>query len=321
MRFKFMAALAALILSTGAMALDRTNWTADLDAAKEQAKKDKKDVFVLFSGTDWQDESNVIAKELLDQKEFLDFAKKTYVLVLIDFPKTQGMTEAQKAIAAKSIALSNTYRNKSMPAIIIMKPNGEAFVYLQGYDGMTVHDFVTALGKDVPLAQMSYNQEVAAADKAKGLDRAKHLNEALGCVAKFGIFVTGAEFGYEKMIDEIIALDKDNEAHLKAEWSTFRQLKFIDDALRTRDWMTAHKLADKVIADFPGETELVQKMYAVKSFSYRNQGDEKKGMEYLKKIVELNPKNDIGIEAAQAIEMLENQGKAPLILDDQDEKK
>lgn len=317
MRLKLMAAFAALLFSACAMALDRTNWNPDLEAAKAQAKKDGKDVFVFFSGTDWNGASDNIAKDLLDQKDFLDFAKKNYVLALIDFPEQKNMTPEKEATAKKSIDISKSFRNAAMPAIIIMKATGEAYVYLQGYEKMALADFISALEKQAGITKLMYDQEMALADKSVGLERAKHLNAALAGLVQLGVFMTGANFGHDKTINEIIALDKDNELHMKSDWVTYQALSGIDDAAKSRDWAKTHKLVDGILAQFPKELNIVQKMYAIKSYAYRQAGDAKNGLECLKKCAETDPESELGQQAAAAIEQLTpKEDKAQPLMED-----
>jgi thioredoxin-related protein len=302
MRLKLMAIVTALLFATGAMALDETNWSTDLDAAKAQAKKEDKDVLILFAGTDWSEGTIKIAEDILDKKEFLDFAKKSYVLVLVDFPKKQ-MGAVQ---SAKNEALAKQYRNGGYPTVLLMEANGDVFACLRGYDPMTIGEYLECLA-ECSVMKILHDHEMTLANASVGAERAAHLNAALTALGSAGVFTNGSMFGYDKVITEIIALDPKNELHLKSTWECYSLMATLEDNIKAKDWAGAHKSIDDLVAKYPEEKALLQRMYAVKSFVYRNAGDPTKMVEYMQKCADADPTTELGQRAGLAVQQFKAQ--------------
>ncbi len=62
-------------------------WYTDLAEAHEAAEKEKKPIFGFFTGSDWCGWCHKLQREVFAKQEFIDWAKKTVVLMEIDFPK------------------------------------------------------------------------------------------------------------------------------------------------------------------------------------------------------------------------------------------
>jgi len=65
-------------------------WETSIETAYAKAKKNKKKVFVLFTGSDWCYWCKKLDGEVLSQKAFLDYASKEFVLLKLDFPRSGG---------------------------------------------------------------------------------------------------------------------------------------------------------------------------------------------------------------------------------------
>ena len=51
-------------------------WDDDFEAAKARAAKEKKDVFVYFSGSDWCGWCLLVKRDVLDKDAFADYAAR-----------------------------------------------------------------------------------------------------------------------------------------------------------------------------------------------------------------------------------------------------
>lgn len=77
----FIAVLTAafLLVSCGA-----PKWYSDFDSAKEAAKKQKKDIYLLFSGDDWAETSKPFKEKIVLTKDFSDeFGKNMFLRIWI----------------------------------------------------------------------------------------------------------------------------------------------------------------------------------------------------------------------------------------------
>ena len=62
-------------------------WYTDLAEAHEAAEKGGKPIFGFFTGSDWCGWCHKLQREVFAKQEFIDWAKKTVILMEIDFPK------------------------------------------------------------------------------------------------------------------------------------------------------------------------------------------------------------------------------------------
>lgn len=144
MKKVFSALLLCVMMFAGSSLLAQgTQWYIDFDEAVAVAKKSNKILFVDFTGSDWCGWCIRLKKEVLDKKEFLDYAAKNLILVEVDFPQnkwqTPKMKQANQALAAK-------YGVQGYPTIVLMKPDGSV-IAKTGYRRGGAAAYVTYLQK------------------------------------------------------------------------------------------------------------------------------------------------------------------------------
>ncbi len=98
------------------------NWNGNLEKAVEQAKKENKTVLVNFTGSDWCIWCKRLSSEVFQQKEFEEYAKKSLVLVMLDFPKDIEQTQATKEYNNK---LAQKYGIQGFPTILLINGQGK----------------------------------------------------------------------------------------------------------------------------------------------------------------------------------------------------
>jgi len=101
---------------------DDLNWNGNLEKAIEQAKKENKAVLVNFTGSDWCIWCKRLSAEVFDQKEFEEYAEKSLVLVMLDFPKDIAQTQEIKEYNNK---LAQKYGIQGFPTILLINGNGQ----------------------------------------------------------------------------------------------------------------------------------------------------------------------------------------------------
>ena len=119
----YLAALtvgASALVST-AFSAELEGWSSDLDKALAQAKKEKKQVLVEFTGSDWCPPCIAMRKNVFSKKEFVEAASKDYVLVELDYPK------GDEALKKKNDPLAKKYKIEGFPTVILMDPEGKEF--------------------------------------------------------------------------------------------------------------------------------------------------------------------------------------------------
>ena len=90
-------------------------FTDDFAAAKVEAKKANKKMFVVFSGSDWCSWCQKLEKDYLAKPEFVEAARKDFVLVFIDSPRDKSVLSD---VAQKNNAdLLKRYKVRGFPTV------------------------------------------------------------------------------------------------------------------------------------------------------------------------------------------------------------
>jgi thioredoxin-related protein len=106
------------------------NWLTDLPKAEAQAKSENKLVIMDFTGSDWCPWCIKLDKDTLTQPEFVDYANKNLVPVLVDFPNQKPQSDDLKAANA---ALAKKYDVDGYPTLVVVKPDGSVVWKQVGY--------------------------------------------------------------------------------------------------------------------------------------------------------------------------------------------
>jgi thioredoxin-related protein len=198
-----------------APAVASEGWIADFDEAVKIAKAEKKDLFVDFTGSDWCGWCKKLDGEVFSHEEFLTAAKKSFVLVALDFPRDEAV-KAKVPNPKRNEELQKKYGIEGFPTLLLMTAEGEVFGQM-GYMAGGPAAFVPAMdelvktGKkelsDAKLLVDAFSKaegdaKLAAWDKlAEGLESAKEGSVA----AKL----------YVDSIRAAMEFDKDNKAGRK----------------------------------------------------------------------------------------------------------
>jgi hypothetical protein len=98
----------------------------DYDKAVETARQEGKDLLVDFTGSDWCVWCRKLDAEVFAHQEFLDAAKKNFVLVLLDFPHAPEAV-AQVPNAARNKELQAKHRVQRFPTVLLLTADGDAY--------------------------------------------------------------------------------------------------------------------------------------------------------------------------------------------------
>jgi protein disulfide-isomerase len=120
-----LTALAA-IFATASLTLASELWTRDMEAAKTRAKAEEKPIFLYFTGSDWCGWCKKMEKEILTQKEFLDYAKENLILVELDYPRSpENKAKQSEAEREQNKALDKKFKIEGYPTIYLVDAEGE----------------------------------------------------------------------------------------------------------------------------------------------------------------------------------------------------
>ncbi|MBZ0151556.1 MAG: thioredoxin family protein [Planctomycetes bacterium] len=213
-----------LLLQDSLVAQENTEkevWIQDFAKAKAQAKAEKKDLLIDFTGSDWCIWCKRLDKEVFAQAQFQSAAPKDFILVKLDFPQDESLVTAE--IKAQNTKLQEQYSIQGFPTVLLTDCDG--VVYAQtGYEQGGAEPYVAKLAEWKKQGAVFQAAMLRAADK-KGAERAKALDEALSALD--GEVVDN--FHFERM-QEIVAADADGKLELKAKY-TARVEKILESRL------------------------------------------------------------------------------------------
>jgi thioredoxin-related protein len=185
-------------------------WIVDFDDAKATAAKAGKDILMEFTGSDWCPPCMALKREVFDQEVFQAEAPKHFVLLKLDSPRdTSKQTEKE---IEQNKTLNEQFKVEGFPTIILADAAGKPYAKMVGYGRTKAEEYTKNLVEKTA-ARKKRDDFLAQAKDAKGLDRAKLLAEAIS-----GIDDDLALETYRDTVDEIVKLDAENKAGLKAKY-------------------------------------------------------------------------------------------------------
>src|SRR5262249_37331956 len=101
------------------------NWLQDFEQAKLQAAEEKKDILILFDGSDWCGYSMRLAFDALLKPDFKQ-ATQNFVLVFIDFPRNPlGILKVQNP--ARNQRLMEEFGIQGFPTMVLTDSKGQPY--------------------------------------------------------------------------------------------------------------------------------------------------------------------------------------------------
>ena len=105
-----------------AASADVFKWETDFEVAKKRAKDENKEILADFTGSDWCGWCIKLKKEVFDQPEFQEYAKKHLVMLELDFPHGKKLPAKEKEQNDK---LSEEFKVEGFPTILLMNSKGK----------------------------------------------------------------------------------------------------------------------------------------------------------------------------------------------------
>ncbi|MCC6124268.1 MAG: thioredoxin family protein [Pirellulales bacterium] len=233
--------LIGLSVFTGAARAEDLAWQTDFEAAKAQAKAEKKMMLVDFTGSDWCGFCIKLRDEVFEKEPFKNDLSKQFVLVELDFPREKKLPEELKAQNAK---LKTELKVSGFPTICLMDGEGQLIAKFVGYGPGTAVKYLARMA-DVPKVWESVLKMKAELANAQGLDRAKLLDQLVDAYEKK---LSNPIDELETWGKEIIALDADNQGGLKNKYECRAIVAEAEELGKTRKFAEAVAALDKALA-------------------------------------------------------------------------
>lgn len=202
--FLLSAAMLATWLTTPELRAQSV-FSNDLDAARQQAKMEHKDVFVDFTGSDWCGFCLKLDKEVFETPEFKSGAPAHFVSVQLDFPQKIKLSPE---VTAKNKAWKSELGSRSFPDALLLDENGRVYART-GYRPGGPAAYLEHL-ESLRQRRIQRDSAFTAANNATGIERAKHLDVAISALRNEELVM---EY-YSDTVKEIRTLDPDNKAGL-----------------------------------------------------------------------------------------------------------
>ncbi len=230
-------------------------WHDDIEHALAIAKEEKKDLLLLYTGSDWCPPCKKLHDEVFSHNEFVDEAQQNFVLVEFDFPKNK---ELPQAIVQQNRTWAEKYGITGYPTVILIDDQQRPY----GISGYRAGGFQNYLGILGELHQKRIRRDEAF-EKAKtltGKERAEMLDRAISEMDS-----DIAELYYDDIIKEIVEIDKEDVSGLRTKWnaskdSELRKIIMTDIVVvsRLENPKTAIQFIDEVLEEikFPAAQRL-----------------------------------------------------------------
>ena len=98
------------------------NWQNDMTQAAELAKKEKKPILILFTGSDWCPPCMKMAKETWSNEQVIGYVNKHFVPLLVDMPRRKLLTPEE---AKRNQQLAGKYKLQYVPTIVVADAEGK----------------------------------------------------------------------------------------------------------------------------------------------------------------------------------------------------
>lgn len=113
-------------------------WDTNLKVSLEKGKESKKNILLLFTGSDWCPPCKMLESKIFRSEIFKDYASKNLELLVIDFPKYTKISEEQSAY---NESLSDKFRIEGFPTMVFLDPNENELTRM-GYMGDDAEQFI-----------------------------------------------------------------------------------------------------------------------------------------------------------------------------------
>jgi len=130
-----------LIFCCFALALSAADakWHYDLSEAKALAKKEKKLVFIDFTGSDWCGWCMKLRREVFATPEFNGYARSNLVLLEIDLPHGKPLSPEQ---LTANMRVQEQYAVEGFPTLIVLNNEGQEIWRLPSYADAKPADWI-----------------------------------------------------------------------------------------------------------------------------------------------------------------------------------
>ena len=213
-----MTLLFVLVLSA---ACARVAWLDDLEEAQKESKKSDKQILAIFTSQKANMLCARITQETISSPIFTKEASQHFVLLNLDFPP--GHDEA----------MLQRYGIYQLPAVLLLDSNGRSFAS-SDYSG---EEGALWLAQITQLDSQRQERDEILKTAARETDHGKRLEAFVAAINTFSRW--GIIGNFPELKSEVILLDEENKAGLRAKYSVERAIGDISAAYLATNGMAA----------------------------------------------------------------------------------
>lgn len=117
------------------------NWQTNFEEVKILAKKENKNIVLVFSGSDWCAPCMKLEKNIWMSPEFQEEAKNNWIIYKADFPKKKNNQLAPE-IAEQNKMLAEKYNQQgSFPLVVLLSAKGK-ILGMSGFKNVSPKEYI-----------------------------------------------------------------------------------------------------------------------------------------------------------------------------------
>jgi serine/threonine-protein kinase len=280
-------------------------WEPDFEAAKARAAREKKDLFVYFTGSDWCYWCLLVRRDVFGKDAFIDYVPRHFVLVELDFPQHKALPKNYP----QNRALFGRWGFKTFPQLILADARGRPYANLR--DGTVRDDAADYVRQMEKLRQVRVARDelLSQAVSLEGLAKARCLDKALSLLPS-DFFRSE----YSDAVAQICELDSKDEAGLRSKYTQVmvgKRRVDVEEAMRKQDWDGTILKIDKIIEELKPTGKLAAEIYLDRARAQAKLQQWDKAEADYARAIELKPDDgDLRIERGKFYEKRGNADKA-----------
>jgi tetratricopeptide (TPR) repeat protein len=263
-------------------------WLQDLNPALAMAKAQQKDVLLEFSAPqDSAGSAGALESDVLDRASFRREVGRSFVLA-----RMASSSDLSPARITQVTTCAERLGVAHFPTFVLLDPDGRPYAKseLVASDAIAYQEEFSRLRG----LHARRDEAIALAQAAKGIDRAKHLDDALAAVGPF------AESEYADLRREVIDLDPENAAGLKAKYEPAILARQIDATIQGEiypladrgEYSAAIARIDRLMNEIKHTPAQLQLMMAFKGQLFYSLGDKRKAAELIDQAISIDPASE-----------------------------
>jgi serine/threonine-protein kinase len=229
-------------------------WNPDIEAAKLQAAREKKDLFVYFTGSDWCGWCLLVRRDVFGKDAFIDYVPRHFVLVELDFPKHKPPPKDY----ARNYELFQRWGLEGFPSLILADAHGRPYANLR--DGQVRDDAAAYVQRMEKLRQVRISRDefLTQALGLEGMEKAHKLDKALNLIP------SSFQPEYQETVAQICELDANDKAGLRSRYLPHMVSKRridVQEAMKKQDWDGTILRINKIMEELKPTGALAAEIY------------------------------------------------------------